>query len=85
MNRRHHTLESPPADLSKKITLLKHFRGYMMENLTRASAGDDIKSENEPTNGMEFLTKYVRTKQGVLFRISNHSIQVTYLPELYLY
>jgi hypothetical protein len=50
----------------------------MIENLTRASASDNIKSENEtpPINGMDFLTKYVRTKQGVLFRISNHSIQV---------
>lgn len=78
MHRRHHSLESPPTDLSKKITLLKHFRGYMIENLTRASASDNIKSENEtpPINGMDFLTKYVRTKQGVLFRISNHSIQV---------
>jgi hypothetical protein len=81
MHRRHHDLESPPADLSKKITLLRHFRGYMIENLTRATASssssDFVESGNQaPSSGMDFLTKYVRTKQGVLFRFSNHSIQV---------
>ena len=81
MHRRHHTLEAPPPDLSKKITLLKHFRGYMIENLTRATPSAPSSEFGDAGNqssssGMDFLTKYVRTKQGVLFRFSDHSIQV---------
>jgi hypothetical protein len=80
MCRRNHTLDLPPADLTKKITLLKHFRGYMQENLTKAYSEPTLSPSNPPHSegggGLEFLTKYLRTKTGVVFRLSNHSIQV---------
>ncbi|KAJ3371985.1 Serine/threonine-protein kinase plk1 [Kappamyces sp. JEL0680] len=85
MCRRNHTLADPPADLSKKITLLKHFRGYMQENLTKAYVDQGV--ESVATTGLDFLTKYLRTKTGVIFRLSNHSIQVCArrLPQLNLF
>jgi hypothetical protein len=34
-----HSLRSYPADLTKKVTLLKHFKNYLMEQLTSTGAG----------------------------------------------
>lgn len=75
MHRREHTLKLPPSDLSKKITLLKHFKGYMQDNLTKAYL-DGSNEAGSPIRRLDFLTKYLRTKNGVIFRLSNHSLQV---------
>lgn len=76
MHRRVHNLNSPPSDLSKKITLLKHFKGYMQDNLTKAYLDSSQGRDNVQSARLDFLTKYLRTKSGVLFRLSNQSLQV---------
>jgi POLO box duplicated region len=78
MHRRVHSLNSPPQDLSKKITLLKHFKGYMQDNLTKAYI-DTAHTRDGNSSKLDFLTKYLRTKSGVLFRLSNQSLQVLFL------
>lgn len=76
--KREHSLKEPPIDLSKKITLLKHFKGYMQDNLTKAFS-TTVKEgrQSDSKVGMDYLVKYLRTKNGVIFRLSNNSIQVT--------
>ncbi|KAI8904820.1 PLK protein kinase, partial [Gorgonomyces haynaldii] len=73
MHRRAYTLQDYPDDLKKKVTLLTHFRGYMQENLSKPCNDSGLMSK---WHTMDFLTKYVRTKQGVIFRLSNHTLQL---------
>ncbi|KAL7749927.1 Cell cycle serine/threonine-protein kinase cdc5/MSD2 [Sorochytrium milnesiophthora] len=75
MRRQAHTLEDYPPELSKKVTLLKHFKGYMQENLVKASYSF---SDLSRVGNLDFLTKYIRTKHAVVFRLSNHIIQVNF-------
>lgn len=42
MQREAHTLMSFPPELQKKVTLLKHFKGYMQENLNKVRLVDGI-------------------------------------------
>ncbi|KAI8999393.1 kinase-like domain-containing protein [Gaertneriomyces semiglobifer] len=74
MHRKAFTLTQYPSDLQKKVTLLKHFRGYMQEKLFKAcKQPDDVVPK---TQNLDFLTKYLRTKHGVIFRLSNHVVQL---------
>ncbi|KAJ3290605.1 Cell cycle serine/threonine-protein kinase cdc5/MSD2 [Borealophlyctis nickersoniae] len=74
MHRKAHTLLQYPVELQKKVTLLKHFRGYMQNNLHRGYPPGSAASPK--TQNLEFLTKYLRTKHGVIFRLSNHVVQL---------
>ncbi|KAJ3050871.1 Cell cycle serine/threonine-protein kinase cdc5/MSD2, partial [Rhizophlyctis rosea] len=78
MHRIPHTLTQYPDELQKKVTLLKHFKGYMKNNLFQMGeqvetqeVGHDVKLHE-----MDFLIKYLRTKHGVIFRLSNHVMQL---------
>eukprot|EP00842_Homolaphlyctis_polyrhiza_P003477 jgi/Hompol1/412/HPOL_003644-RA len=71
-----YTLTDFPSQLlNKKVTLLKHFRGYMHENLNKKT-GSQIPEVQARKSNMEYLTKYLRTKMGVFFRLSNQTIQL---------
>jgi hypothetical protein len=82
---------SHPCELDKKCVLLNHFKSYMRTNLSgtnlprnttdsssSSGGGGKIMGEKQPptTAGLSFLTKYLRTKRGVLFRFSDGSVQV---------
>ncbi|RUP48622.1 hypothetical protein BC936DRAFT_144288, partial [Jimgerdemannia flammicorona] len=72
--RKSYHMQDYPAELQKKMLLMKYFRDYMAENLIKASyvqGGDE-----GPRKNLDFLTKYLRTKNGVMFRLSNRVLQV---------
>ncbi|KAI8891924.1 kinase-like domain-containing protein [Globomyces pollinis-pini] len=73
--RKRYTMLEFPKELIKKVTLLNHFMGYMQANLTKAYIDT---SKPHSTNTIHYLTKYLRTKNGVLFRLSNQTIQVNF-------
>ncbi|KAJ3127555.1 Cell cycle serine/threonine-protein kinase cdc5/MSD2 [Physocladia obscura] len=74
MHRRQHTVNSFPDSLKKKVTLLNHFGGYMKENLFKSvDAGLSSRSSD-----LIFLTKYLRAKNGVIFRLSNQVVQINF-------
>ncbi|KAI9139727.1 kinase-like domain-containing protein [Paraphysoderma sedebokerense] len=75
MKRQSHTLDDYPPELYKKVTLLKHFKGYMAENLFKASY---TFTDTARIHNLDFLTKYVRTKHAVVFRLSNSIIQINF-------
>lgn len=52
-------MASYPKELRKKVTLLKHFKAYMNDNLSK---GVDILDER--TNRLDYLSKYFRNKHG---------------------
>ena len=35
-------------------------------------------NEQQKTHGLDFITKYLRTKHGVIFRLSNHVFQINF-------
>ncbi|KAI8831720.1 kinase-like domain-containing protein [Chytridium lagenaria] len=92
IRRRAFTLSTAPSELQKKITLLKHFGGYMQDNLfkvrslfflfadvifiikTADVADVDIAQSKENV----YLTKYMKTRHGVVFRLSNRVFQLNF-------
>ncbi len=80
-----HSLINYPDSLQKKVTLLKHFRNYLIEQHKRDESADECNIANQLTNASEeasrstvFLKKWVRTKHAILFRLSNHTVQVVF-------
>jgi len=76
MQKVQYTIENYPSDLHKKVTLLKHFKVYMNENLYKASTYSFVDKERQ--EDLDFLTKYLRTKRAVIFRLSNKVVQVNF-------
>ena len=72
-----HCLKDYPTSLEKKVTLLKHFRNYLIEQRNRDDSAEDETSHNcfkESTKSTVFLKKWVRTKHAILFRLSNQTV-----------
>lgn len=75
-----HSLASYPESLQKKVTLLKHFRNYLIEQQNRAKDNADDSISNSAVTGDTFvyLKKWVRTKHAMLYRLSNQTIQIIF-------
>jgi hypothetical protein len=69
--RKAYVMTDYPTELAKKVTLIKHFKGYMQSNGTGSSSGKKGRIAD-----LDFLTKYIKSKHGVVFRLSNHNVQV---------
>ena len=80
--RQPHTLSSYPESLNKKVTLLKHFRGYLMEQYRKNPIKPDVEvaamEAGSASSNMTFVKKWVRTRHAVLFRLSNRQVQVNF-------
>lgn len=63
-----------PEELTSKVYLLKHFEAYMMERLygNHSFCWDDT----DRMEGMDFVQKYFRMKNVIVFKLSNEAIQV---------
>ena len=81
----YHTLSTYPESLQKKVTLLKHFRNYLMEQQKKSpdDEGSPISAVNSvaTTMPMTYLKKWVRTKHAILFRLSNQTIQIVFYDQ----
>ena len=85
-----HTLSSYPEMLQKKVTLLKHFRNYLVEQQKKAQEegeeGDAVDVappavevvDSQTDYPLPYLKKWVRTKHAILFRLSNGTVQVVF-------
>ncbi|TPX49951.1 hypothetical protein SeMB42_g02425 [Synchytrium endobioticum] len=76
IHRQPYTMSTYPQELNKKVSLLLHFKSYMQENLFQACTLQS--SDTTATQNLEFLTKYMRTKHGVVFRLSNRVVQINF-------
>ena len=78
-----HTLSAYPDYLQKKVTLLKHFRNYLIEQQKKADE-EDIYSASVSNPGRSsgqpsiYLKKWVRTKHAIFFRLSDHTVQIVF-------
>jgi len=80
-----HTLANYPDKLQKKVTLLKHFRNYLIDQQQKSDEGglpilSAAKNNTEINVGrnMVFLKKWVRTKHAIFFRLSDQTVQIVF-------
>lgn len=72
--RKHYLAEDHPDDVHHKYYLLKHFEEYMFQRL---NGGQDFCFEDlGRTKNLDFVQKYFRMKNVIVFRLSHEVIQV---------
>eukprot|EP00743_Colponemidia_sp_Colp-15_P006246 GILK01006720.1.p1 GENE.GILK01006720.1~~GILK01006720.1.p1 ORF type:complete len:776 (-),score=140.89 GILK01006720.1:210-2465(-) len=84
-----HTLESYPSELQKKVTLLKHFKSYLLGGdkeiqqfaEERKSTRTTTPSSSSSAIEMPYVKKWMRTRHAVMFRLSNKIVQVNFLDQ----
>ncbi len=84
----HHSIHDYPDELTKKVTLLKHFCNYLERYDGRnTNGGDNSKDEAEKIGGEDegvnmqsgcspYVRKWLRTRHAILFRLNNGVVQV---------
>jgi hypothetical protein len=78
------TLACYPESLKKKVTLLKHFRNYLLEQQKKADEDDSVvpSSVNAVAHdSLVYVKKWVRTKHAILFRLSDQTIQIVFYDQ----
>lgn len=79
-----YNLEEYPESLKKKVTLLKHFRNYLLQQQVNDS-GDEfvVESRNDTVaaSDLVYVKKWVRTKHAILFSLSNRTVQVIFYDQ----
>ncbi|OSD04992.1 Pkinase-domain-containing protein [Trametes coccinea BRFM310] len=74
--RKNHTVAEYPEELKSKVYLLKHFERYIMDRLY--GEYDWTFEDVERTKGMEFVQKYLRMKQVIVFKLSHDVLQFNF-------
>lgn len=81
-----YTIADYPTDtLKKKVTLLQHFRSYLLEQQKRAEENGDAEAmsnfeeNNSKDSSLVYMKKWIRTKHAMLFRLSDGTVQVSFL------
>lgn len=74
--RKSYTTTQHPEELKNKVYLLKQFERYIMDRLY----GDYewTFQDTERTRGMEWVVKYLRMQNIIVFRLSNDVLQVSH-------
>jgi len=85
-----YSLSDYPESLQKKVTLLKHFRNYLLEQQQKSEeeegdvpgavgvSGGDSGAPYKEEDELVYLKKWVRTRHAILFRLSNRTVQVVF-------
>jgi len=76
----YHTLKEYPEALTKKVTLLKYFRNYMVEHLLRAGGQVQPKAEDDMVR-LPFLRSWFRTRSAIVLHLSNGTLQVNFFQD----
>lgn len=74
-SRRHYNVKQHPEDLTRKAYLLEYFEDYMAKTLTRDVPWQFV--DVDRTKNMDFLVKYYRMKNAIVFKMSNEVLQVS--------
>jgi polo-like kinase 1 len=73
-----HTLTEYPKDLTKKVTLLQHFRSYLEGETKTANVDDEHNLDDSSKNNNVYVKKWMRTRHAIMFRLSNKIVQVCF-------
>jgi polo-like kinase 1 len=78
----HHTMSNYPDSLKKKVTLLRHFKGFLFEEQRKRGAMDSDEeaaiTRGSGSSDLTFVKKWIRTPDAILFRLSNRTVQVNF-------
>ena len=74
--RKNHTVDEYPEELKSKVYLVKHFERYIMDRLY--GEYDYTFVDAARTKGMDFVQKYLRMKQVIVFKLSHDVIQFNF-------
>jgi len=87
-----HSWEDYPEDLKKKVTLLRHFKNYMLTDvLERKDGATAGESSLQPSGAQKkvaydpgqapFVKKWTRNKHAIMFQLSNKIVQVVFFDK----
>jgi len=87
-----HTFENYPDDLKKKVTLLRHFKNYMLTNVLEkkdgATVGESslqpIEDRVQPGRSLgqaPYVRKWTRNRHAIMFQLSNKMVQVIFFDK----
>ena len=77
--RRMQSLKEHPPELTKKMTLMEHFKNYLDEthpNRDMPLHQPVPRAHNDPSSGV-YVRKWMRTRHSIIFRLSNNNFQVS--------
>ena len=76
-----HQMNNYPDVLKKKVTLLKHFKNYLLkdnENIIKTNKINENNNQNEPYT---HVIKWMKTEQATIFRLSNKILHFFFLDK----
>jgi len=87
-----HTWDDYPEDLKKKVTLLRHFKNYMLTDVLEkkdgATAGESSLQPTAPLRKVSyeageapFVKKWTKNKHAIMFQLSNKVVQVVFFDK----
>ncbi|EKX53816.1 hypothetical protein GUITHDRAFT_64205 [Guillardia theta CCMP2712] len=77
-------LKGHPADLTKKVTLMEHFKNYLDETHPNRDSPlhHPVESrEEELARDGVYVRKWMRTRHSIIFRLSNNNFQVNFFDD----
>jgi len=94
--RTRHSFEDYPEDLKKKVTLLRHFRNYMLTDILEKKDGASVGESSLPAPAQKgspappqaceagqapYVKKWTRNKHAIMFQLSNKIVQVVFFDK----
>mmetsp|Transcript_54959 Transcript_54959/g.117957 ORF Transcript_54959/g.117957 Transcript_54959/m.117957 type:complete len:957 (-) Transcript_54959:17-2887(-) len=90
-----HTFEDYPEDLKKKVTLLRHFKNYMLTDVLEKKDGATVGESSLPPppppstrtqaayepGQSPYVKKWTRNKHAIMFQLSNKIVQVVFFDK----
>jgi len=81
-----HTFDDFPEDLKKKVTLLRHFKNYMLPDALEKKDGATVGESGlpapgasaQPSDAVLFVKKWTRNKHAIMFQLNNKIVQVVF-------
>ena len=72
-----HTLTDYPKELTKKVTLLQHFKSYLENDKNNTNNTNEEIKESDGKTGV-YVKKWMKTRHAIMFRLSNKIVQVNF-------
>lgn len=83
-----HGISEYPSEIQKKVTLLQHFRNYLVTESTKKmlaegeNGGGSTKLsstyQQQANKPLPYLKKWMQTRNSIMFRLSNKMVQVLF-------
>lgn len=87
-----HNFDDYPEDLKKKVTLLRHFKNYMLTDVLDKKDGATVGESTLPQPSHKtpvvyepgqspYVKKWTRNKHAIMFQLSNKIVQVVFFDK----